>query len=148
MYEKERCLPSWIDGVLSAILNLQLKNRLTVNCSSFSRYHWQRNGERGIWTLAPVARPTPLAGAPLRPLEYFSVKIVYGFYSWTTAVLISSPHHIQYQYKIVINGGESGIRTRERSHAAGFQDRCFQPLSHLSVSVNFTDADYYNKNKI
>ena len=31
-----------------------------------------RNGERGIWTLAPVARPTPLAGAPLRPLEYFS----------------------------------------------------------------------------
>ena len=31
------------------------------------------NGERGIWTLAPVARPTPLAGAPLRPLEYFSI---------------------------------------------------------------------------
>ena len=31
------------------------------------------NGERGIWTLAPVARPTPLAGAPLQPLEYFSI---------------------------------------------------------------------------
>ena len=31
------------------------------------------NGERGIWTLAPVARPTPLAGAPLQPLEYFSL---------------------------------------------------------------------------
>ena len=31
-----------------------------------------RSGEGGIWTLAPVARPTPLAGAPLRPLEYFS----------------------------------------------------------------------------
>ena len=30
------------------------------------------NGERGIWTLAPVSRPTPLAGAPLQPLEYFS----------------------------------------------------------------------------
>ena len=30
------------------------------------------NGEGGIWTLAPVSRPTPLAGAPLRPLEYFS----------------------------------------------------------------------------
>ena len=29
-------------------------------------------GERGIWTLAPVTRPTPLAGAPLQPLEYFS----------------------------------------------------------------------------
>ena len=31
------------------------------------------SGERGIWTLAPVTRPTPLAGAPLRPLEYFSM---------------------------------------------------------------------------
>ena len=31
------------------------------------------SGERGIWTLAPVARPTPLAGAPLQPLEYFSI---------------------------------------------------------------------------
>ena len=30
------------------------------------------NGERGIWTLAPRERPTPLAGAPLQPLEYFS----------------------------------------------------------------------------
>ena len=32
------------------------------------------NGERGIWTLAPVTRPTPLAGAPLQPLEYFSKR--------------------------------------------------------------------------
>ena len=31
-----------------------------------------QSGERGIWTLAPVTRPIPLAGAPLRPLEYFS----------------------------------------------------------------------------
>ena len=30
------------------------------------------NGEEGIWTLAPVTWPTPLAGAPLQPLEYFS----------------------------------------------------------------------------
>ena len=29
-------------------------------------------GDGEIWTLAPVARPTPLAGAPLRPLEYIS----------------------------------------------------------------------------
>ena len=36
------------------------------------------SGERGIWTLAPVARPTPLAGAPLQPLEYFSSK---GYYT-------------------------------------------------------------------
>ena len=32
------------------------------------------NGERGIWTLAPRERPTPLAGAPLQPLEYFSIQ--------------------------------------------------------------------------
>ena len=41
----------------------------------FSSLFKKRNGERGIWTLAPVARPTPLAGAPLRPLEYFSAVI-------------------------------------------------------------------------
>ena len=31
-----------------------------------------KNGEGGIWTLAPRKRSTPLAGAPLQPLEYFS----------------------------------------------------------------------------
>ena len=36
-----------------------------------------KSGERGIWTLAPVARPTPLAGAPLRPLEYFSELVLH-----------------------------------------------------------------------
>ena len=36
----------------------------------------KKSGERGIWTLAPVSRPTPLAGAPLRPLEYFSEFII------------------------------------------------------------------------
>ena len=38
----------------------------------FSKVIFKQNGERGIRTLAPVARPTPLAGAPLRPLEYYS----------------------------------------------------------------------------
>ena len=32
-------------------------------------------------------------------------------------------------------GGESGIRTHGCFHIAGFQDRCFQPLSHLSMLV-------------
>ena len=35
-------------------------------------YIANKSGERGIRTLAPVTRPIPLAGAPLRPLEYFS----------------------------------------------------------------------------
>ena len=30
------------------------------------------SAEGGIWTLAPRKRSTPLAGAPLQPLEYFS----------------------------------------------------------------------------
>ena len=30
-------------------------------------------------------------------------------------------------------GGESGIRTHGCFHIAGFQDRCYRPLSHLSV---------------
>ena len=40
----------------------------------FSKVIFKQNGERGIRTLAPVARPTPLAGAPLQPLEYFSMN--------------------------------------------------------------------------
>ena len=42
-----------------------------------------KSGERGIWTLAPVARPTPLAGAPLRPLEYFS-ELLFTYDIFTT----------------------------------------------------------------
>ncbi len=34
--------------------------------------------------------------------------------------------------KVSGNGGEGGIRTHGGSRLAGFQDRCFQPLSHLS----------------
>ena len=54
-------------GILSYIF-LLVNNFFEV----FSKVIFKQNGERGIRTLAPVARPTPLAGAPLRPLEYFS----------------------------------------------------------------------------
>ena len=33
------------------------------------------------------------------------------------------------------NGGEGGIRTRTSCLVAGFQDQCFQPLSHLSSEL-------------
>ena len=56
-----------------------LSNRLSFVNNFFKKirttYIANKSGERGIWTLAPVARPTPLAGAPLRPLEYFSAVI-------------------------------------------------------------------------
>ena len=43
------------------------------SCDILKQTNWFiSNGEGGIWTLAPRERPTPLAGAPLRPLEYFS----------------------------------------------------------------------------
>ena len=37
-------------------------------------------------------------------------------------------------------GGESGIRTHGCFHIAGFQDRCLQPLGHLSVLWVRADA--------
>ena len=49
-------------------------------------------GEGGTRTLAPVSRPTPLAGAPRHQLEYFSM--------WCRSRLF-----------IKLDGGESGIRT-------------------------------------
>ena len=45
----------------------------------------------------------------------------------------------------LFSGGESGIRTHGCFHIAGFQDRCFRPLSHLSVckSVSRAKREYY-----
>ena len=56
------------------------KKNLDVAKISFLHFI-NKNGERGIWTLAPVTRPTPLAGAPLQPLEYFSsiLNILYQY---------------------------------------------------------------------
>ncbi len=36
----------------------------------FKKYQY---GDGEIRTLAPLSRPTPLAGAPLQPLEYISM---------------------------------------------------------------------------
>ena len=52
------------------------------------------NGERGIWTLAPVARPTPLAGAPLRPLEYFSEFMIPYDFALSTCVFRRIAYYI------------------------------------------------------
>ena len=68
--------------------------------------HWP-NGERGIWTLAPVTRPTPLAGAPLQPLEYFSSwrflyrqqKLVYQFVAIMSTIFLN---FIAFFYKFIL----------------------------------------------
>ncbi len=71
-------------------------------------------GEGETRTLAPVTRPTPLAGAPRHQLEYFS-KIVTQF------------KNIKLSYKK--NGGESGIRTHGALRHDGFQDRSVMTTS-------------------
>ena len=62
------------------------------NCDTQLRSFSGGDGE--IRTLAPVTQPTPLAGAPLEPLEYVSEWFNYFK-----------------KYLIKIVGGESGIRT-------------------------------------
>ncbi len=47
--------------------NQPIFNVLALNIGWFG-------GVREIWTLAAVSHPTPLAGAPLRPLEYYSTS--------------------------------------------------------------------------
>ena len=75
-------------------------------------------------TLAPVTRPTPLAGAPRHQLEYFCIGSVYD-----TIRLLKERAKNPLP---LLSGGESGIRTHGCFHIAGFQDRCLQPLGHLS----------------
>ena len=46
-------------------------------CATKLRYtSFLNGGEGGIRTLAPVTQPNPLAGDPLEPLEYFSIKSI------------------------------------------------------------------------
>ena len=47
--------------------NQPIFNVLALNIGWFG-------GVREIWTLAALSDPTPLAGAPLRPLEYYSTS--------------------------------------------------------------------------
>ena len=65
-------------------------------------------------TLAPVSRPTPLAGAPLRPLEYFS----------------RAKSHTRDSIKMA---ERVGFEPTARCRVTGFQDRLHKPLGHLST---------------
>ena len=66
-------------------------------------------------TLAPVTRPTPLAGAPRHQLEYFCIGSVYG-----TIRLLKERAENPLS---LLSGGESGIRTHGTLPYDGFQDR-------------------------
>ena len=64
---------TWISYQIFSILSTTF---LTFFEFFQSYFFMKKNGERGIWTLAPVTRPTPLAGAPLQPLEYFCWTLI------------------------------------------------------------------------
>ena len=66
-------------------------------------------------TLAPVTRPTPLAGAPRHQLEYFCIGSVYD-----TIRLLKERAENPLP---LLSGGESGIRTHGTLPYDGFQDR-------------------------
>ena len=83
-------------------------------------------------TLAPVSRPTPLAGAPRHQLEYFCIgnKLML-FYCTNAASGTCSTCY----------GAESGIRTHGTLPYDGFQDR-----SVITTSVSLHIAlIYYHK---
>ena len=67
------------------------------------------------------------------------------FYYCFFGVIVGAPSATWVLPRILFSGGESGIRTHGCFHIAGFQDRCFRPLSHLSVckSVSRAKREYY-----
>ena len=81
-------------------------------------------------TLAPVSRPTPLAGAPRHQLEYFCKCNGFNHY------LIKKRAVIKLQ---PASGGESGIRTHGTLPYDGFQDR-----SVITTSVSLRIGLDYN----
>ncbi len=76
-------------------------------------------------TLAPVSRPTPLAGAPRHQLEYFCIGSVYD-----TIRLLKERAEKPLS---LLSGGESGIRTHGTLPYDGFQDRS---VTTTSVSLH------------
>ena len=80
-------------------------------------------------TLAPVSRPTPLAGAPRHQLEYFCKCNGLTDIQFAQAVGLPQPAF----------GGESGIRTHGTLPYDGFQDR-----SVITTSVSLRiGLDYH-----
>ena len=86
-------------------------------------------GERETRTLAPLTRPTSLAGKPLHQLGYFSIFVNYIIKVNNTYILFTS----------YITGGEGGIRTHGRLQTyANFQDWCHKPTRpplHISDNI-------------
>ena len=100
--------------------------------ASFFRNLPISGGEGETRTLAPVSRPTPLAGAPRHQLEYFCKCNGFNHY------LIKKRAVIKLQ---PASGGESGIRTHGTLPYDGFQDRS---VITTSVSLHMLALIYYH----
>ena len=59
-------------SLTATFIDYHIFNRLSTTFQNFFCDSRAASGERGIWTLARREPSTPLAGAPLQPLEYFS----------------------------------------------------------------------------
>ena len=68
-----------------------------------------------------------------------------GFKSHTSHKEDKTP---RLQREVFSPGGESGIRTHGTLPHAGFQDRCLQPLGHLSINNHHILTDFYQKSDV
>ena len=104
------------------------------------KVYLNNGGEGEIWTLAPVTRPTPLAGAPLRPTWVLlhglpeSIKLYFSIPSKTMLFSISVSCIPCYEWDCGISkkwrrGWDSNSRLLR---VTGFQDQLLKPLGHLS----------------
>ena len=121
-------------------MSLLLRKRWTIEFESllfillFTKKRYQgkildtfSGAEGETRTLAPVSRPTPLAGAPRHQLEYFCIGSVYD-----TIRLLKERAENPLS---LLSGGESGIRTHGTLPYDGFQDR-----SVITTSVSLHRA--------
>ena len=83
-------------------------------------------------TLAPVSRPTPLAGAPRHQLEYFCIG---------NKLMLLNSQNAADELQHFVCGAESGIRTHGTLPYDGFQDRS---VITTSVSLHLIALIYYH----
>ena len=96
------------------------------NASIVSILTFLYGGEGGIWTLAPVTRPTPLAGAPLHHLST-SPKVIIIKYSFNAM-----------RQTIYFLAERVGFEPTVPFGITGFQDQLLKPLGHLSTNILFS----------
>ena len=88
-----------------------------------------RRHSQQIYSLSPLTTRAPLHIGVLCEKE---VAMCVGIEP-TSSDLESEILPLNYHTSSIKNGREKGIRTLGCFHIDGFQDRCFQPLSHLSI---------------